>query len=310
MRIGSQSGIQQLKTNLTTPAGRLGVLYGQLTSGKRFQKPCEDPIATGRVVRGNAALDELDSRKFVLQQGKQLVSAADGALGDISGSLSRCKDLALQASEPTLGAEERSAIAEEIRGLASAMVTTGNMQVQGQYIFAGSQTDTAPFEADPSANLPVLYHGNHQQVTYLLAGSDSIPAGLTGAEVFNYPDASGNRPLAGVDQDFFSLLNNLADAVESADANQLTDLRTQLDASYSHVVGLRGQTGVIAQRYEQGINVADETELRIKDLLSTDQDVDYATAISDLSQEQTVYQAALNMTSKLLEMPDLFDLPW
>lgn len=310
MRIGSHSSIEQLKTNLSRPAGRLGVLYGQLTSGRRLEKPSDDPMATARAVQGQAALDELASRKFVLQMGKQLVGAADGALGQISSSLSRCKDLALQGTAPTLNADERSALAQEIRSLSSALVTTANTQVQGQYIFAGTQTHTMPFEAADDANLPVLYHGNHQQVIYTLTQSDRAPAGLTGSQVFNYPDATGTRPIAGVDQDVFSLLDNVAEAVERGDVNALTDLSAQLDASYSHVVGARGQAGVIAQRYERGLNVADDTELRVKDLLSTDQDVDYASAISDLSREQTVYQAALSMTSKLLEMPDLFDLPW
>lgn len=310
MRIGSQSSIQQVKTNLARPAARLGVLYGQLTSGKRLEKPSDDPVASARVVQGQAVLDELDSRKFVLQMGKQLIGAADGALGQISSSLSRCKDLALEGAAPTLNADERAAIAQEIRSLSASMVTTTNTQVQGQYIFAGTQTGTMPFEAVDDANLPVLYHGNHQQVIYTLTQSDSAPVGLTGSQVFNYPDATGTRPITGVDQDVFSLLGNLADAVQCGDVNALTDLGTQLSATYSHVVGARGQVGVIAQRYDRALNVADDTELRVKDLLGTDQDVDYASAISDLSREQTVYQAALSMTSKLLEMPDLFDLPW
>lgn len=310
MRIGSQSSIQQVKTNLSRPAERLGILYGQLTSGRRLARPSDDPVAAARVVQGQAALDELGSRKFVLQMGKQLIGAADSALGEIYGSLSRCKDLVLQGVAPTLQPDERRAMANEIRSLASSMVTAANTRVQGQYIFAGSQTNTMPFEADEDANLPVLYHGNHQQVIYTLTQTDTAPAGLTGSEIFNYPDATGTRPIDGVDQDVFSLLSDLADAVERGDVNAVTELSPDLEATYSHIVGLRGQTGVIAQRYERALNVADDTEVRVKELLSVDRDVDYASAISDLSREQTVYQAALSMTSRLLEMPDLFDLPW
>jgi flagellar hook-associated protein 3 FlgL len=182
--------------------------------------------------------------------------------------------------------------------------------VQGQYIFSGSQTNTKPLETTDAANLPVLYHGNHQQITFAINAGEQAPVGFTGAHVFNYPDKDGNRPLASVDSDVFSLLDDLANAMQTGDSSKVEQLSTQLETAHSYVVGLRGQVGVVTQRFEHAADAADAAEVQVKQLLSSDQDVDYASAMSDLSQQQTIYQAALSVTSKLLGMSDLFDLPW
>lgn len=310
MRIGTRGTIEVLNRNIARPSDRMTRLFSQLTSGKRLEKLSDDPLAAMRAVRSQASLNEITARKYVLQQGEQLVGAADTALGEVADSLRECKSIALQGCTPQLGDDERAALAQQVRDLSTGMVMVANTEVQGQYIFSGSKTDTVPFDLDPSGNLPVAYDGNHQQLSYAINAYDRMPVGFTGAQVFNYPDATGVRPLSDVSRDTFSLLNDLADCIESGDVTQVGTLSTELDNTYSHVVGLRGQVGVMTQRYERATSLADEAEVRVKALLNTDRDIDYASAMVDLSQQQTVYQAALSVTSKVLEMPDLFDMSW
>ena len=310
MRIGTSAMIDVLKNNMAVPSNRLGDLYSQLSSGKKLQEPSDDPLAAARVVSGQAALNELTARKFVLQQGTEFVGATDTALGQISQSLSQIQDVALQANEPELTDDQRSALADQVRETSSALVTAGNSEVQGQYIFAGSQTGTTPFVAASGQNLPVMYDGNNQQLSYMITSSEQAPVGFTGAQVFNFPDAQGNRPLSGVTMDTFSLLNNLANSIESGDTAQTTSLTDQLNQTYSYVVGLRGENGIVAQRYQSASTVADDTGVQVQTMLSSDQDVDYASAMTDLSQEETAYQAALSVTSKLLQTPNLFETSW
>jgi flagellin-like hook-associated protein FlgL len=50
--------------------------------------------------------------------------------------------------------------------------------------------------------------------------------------------------------------------------------------------------------------------VQVQTMLSSDQDVDYASAMTDLSQEETAYQAALSVTSKMLQTPNLFETSW
>lgn len=307
MRIGTRASIELIKDNITRPSNELGELYRQLTSGKRLQRPSDDPLATVRVVRAQADLSELSSRKYVLQTGKQLIASTDSALGDISDSLSRANDLTLDGASATLEEDQRKAIADEIRGLSKAIVASGNTSVHGQYIFSGSKIDTAPLEMAEGANLPVLYHGNHQQLVYSITSTETVPAGITGTKVFNYADENGERANSEVDTDVFSLLEEVATAVESGDVDRISELQGEVQSCHSYVVALRGEAGVIEQRYDNATAAAEESELRVEELLSTDRDIDYASAMTDLSQQQIVYQAALSLTTRLLDMPNLFD---
>ena len=175
---------------------------------------------------------------------------------------------------------------------------------------SGSLTDTAPLAEGDGTGLPVRYLGNHQQLSYMITPSQTVPVGFTGAEVFNFAGADGERTVSGVDTDVFSLLNDLADSIERGDTNRATMLGDQVNACYTHVVGLRGQAGVLAQRYDHAQQTADEAELRIREVLSADEDLDYSAAMVELTTQQTVYQAVLAVTGRLLDMPGLFEISW
>ncbi|MEI6504143.1 MAG: hypothetical protein WCP21_24280, partial [Armatimonadota bacterium] len=95
MRISNLGFINTVKRNLATPAEEMGRLYAQTSSGKRLQKLSDDPQAMVRALGAHASLGELEARRSVAQQGQELLSATDTALGRVTDSLSQAKDLAL-----------------------------------------------------------------------------------------------------------------------------------------------------------------------------------------------------------------------
>ncbi len=310
MRIGSRGFVQQAIRNINTPASQLHHLYVQLTSGRRLTVPSDDPVAAARALRGRAALGEIDSRRFVINSAQQVLGAADVALGSISEALSRCRVLALQGSQSHLEQSERSALAQEIRYASQSLVTFGNEMVQDRYIFAGSANNLPPFERVNSGSLPVLYHANHQQVAFRISPSETAEVGITGAHLFNFHNAEGNRPVASVDADVFSLLEDLADSIERGDYNRAAMLGDQVEQLHAHTVTLRGRVGVMAQRFGHAMNLADASEIRVRELLSADEDIDFAAAMVELSRQETLYQAVLGSTARMLQMRGLFEMQW
>ncbi|NPV48497.1 MAG: hypothetical protein HPY69_16275 [Armatimonadetes bacterium] len=310
MRVSTVGHIESIKASLARQSARLGKLHQQLSAGKRVCELSDDPVAASRVARAHTALSELGSRRFVIREAQQLLGAADAALADMGQALQRCHDLSLRAMSPQLGQGERLALAQEVRYLSTTLMAAGNASVQGTYIFAGTQTNTQPFRTSDISGLPVAYLGNHQAPVYHLSSTQSLPAGFTGAELFNYPDAAGQRPLGTVDTDVFSLLADLADSIERGDGGRVSELSGQVNACHEHVVGLRGQAGVMVQRCEWFTSACDATETRLRELLAQEEDLDIAAAITDLSAEQTAYQALLGMTARMLATPNLFEATW
>lgn len=310
MRVSSVAHTESLKASLARHSARLGHLHQQLSAGKRLCELSDDPVAAARVVRAHAALSELDSRRFVIAEAQQLLGTADGALAGMGQALQRCHDLSLRAMSPQLGEGERLALAQEIRYLSTTLMAAGNVSVQGAYVFGGTQTNMQPFRPTEISGLPVAYMGNHQAPVYHLGPTQPLPVGVTGAELFNYPNAAGERPLSTVDTDVFSLLADLADAVERGDVGRVSELSGSVNACYEHVVNLRGQVGVMVQRCEWFTSACDTAENRLRELLTREEDLDIAAAITDLSAEQTAYEALLGMTSRMLAIPNLFEATW
>ena len=307
MRISNLGFINTVKRNLAAPAEEMGRLYAQTSSGKRLQKLSDDPQAMVRALGAHASLNALDARRSVAQQGQELLSATDSALGQITASLSQARDLALRAATSSLGDSERAALAQQVRSLQSALVLTGNTNVGGHYLFSGSRTDTAPLQETAAGGLPVAYQGNYTELTYQASADQRTAVGFTGAEVFNYPDGGGARAVPGVDQDVFSTLSDLANAIETGDNGQLEQLTGDLDQLHAHTVNLRGEAGVLAQRWDDTLSAADDTSVLLNQVLADEESVDYTSAIVDLSNLQTAYQAALSLTSQMLKLPNLFD---
>lgn len=307
MRISNQGFVNRVKRNLATPAEEMARLYAQTSSGKRLQRLSDDPQSLVRVLKAHSSLNELEARRSVAQQGQELLSATDSALGQVADGLSQAKNLALRASTATLGEAERTALAEQVRSLQASLVLAGNSDVGGQYVFSGTRTDTAPFEETGTGALPVTYQGNNTQLSYQVSAGRQTAVGFTGAEVFNYPDGGGQRAVSGVDQDVFSTLGDLADALETGDGSQLAQLTGALDKLHAHAVSLRGQAGVLAQRWDETLSAADDTSLLLSQVLADEEGVDYTSAIVDLSNLQTTYQAALSLTSQMLQLTNLFD---
>jgi flagellar hook-associated protein 3 FlgL len=306
MRVSNRGYTERIKASLNRPSARLGDLYTQLTSGKRVLTPADDPLAATRIVRANNNLRELSARRFVIGEGQRLLGGADTALGQAATALQSCQQLGLRAQSPSLETDERAAIAQEIRGLREALLDAGNSRVDDKYLFSGSRTDTVPFTETSGGNLPVAYNGNHQARAFSLTPSETATAGFTGAEVFNFADATGQRPVSGADRDVFSLLDDLAASLESEDMNEAARLTTMVTACHDQVISLRGQAGVMTRRYETAGTACDWSEARLKELLAEDQDLDMAAALVDLSTEQTAYEAIMGMTSQLLQLPNLF----
>jgi len=70
---------------------------------------------------------------------------ADSALGSVASELTQAISLATSANNGTMNSSDVKSIGNQISGILDEVETLANTSYQGQYIFAGGQTTTAPF---------------------------------------------------------------------------------------------------------------------------------------------------------------------
>jgi flagellar hook-associated protein 3 FlgL len=115
--------------------------------------------------------------------------------------------------------------------------------------------------------------------------------------------------------DLFSTLQNLITAVDTASrtplgnaqlANDLNVAHSNLDNALTNVLTVRGAVGSRLKEVDNAKTAGADTVLQHEQTLSGLRDLDYAKAISDLTLQQTILQAAQQSFAKMQGL-SLFD---
>jgi flagellar hook-associated protein 3 FlgL len=175
-------------------------LTEELSSGVRVNSVGEDPVAAGQNVMLLNQIQQDDS----FTQSANLVTGrlqvADSALGSVVSQLTKTISLATGANNGTRSANDVQAAAQEIAGIRDEVMTLANTSYQGQYIFAGTQTASAPFSTDRSTSPATTSYAGDNNLTYLsLPNGQQIQLNVPGNQIFQGPGG----------KDVFAALNNL-----------------------------------------------------------------------------------------------------
>ncbi|TAK05482.1 MAG: flagellar hook-associated protein 3 [Candidatus Manganitrophaceae bacterium] len=192
MRISDQMFFQSVMVQLQRQTDSLFHLQEQVSSGKRINRPSDDPIGQPLVLNYGKTLATTEQYLRNIDRGDSLMTHSESILQDASDQLQRAHELAIQMANATYSPTDRANTAREIREIFDQLIAMGNRSVEGRYLFAGDQTTTIPFVdhgyyTGTAVALPVtITAGVNDQLTLSLDGISStvtIPAG-------NY--ASGN----------------------------------------------------------------------------------------------------------------------
>ncbi|MBI2889677.1 MAG: flagellar hook-associated protein FlgL [Nitrospirae bacterium] len=157
---------------------------------KRVIKPSDDPVAIAQILEFRRAVDDLNQFDRNIDQARRFLQASDSALNDAHDILTRAKQLAISAANTPLDEAERQAMAYEVEEIQNELVKLANTQFNGQYLFGGSNTDTAPFSVKTlSENVSDTGNTRFRVVVYSGQGidvsdandidTDSLAAGST-----------------------------------------------------------------------------------------------------------------------------------
>lgn len=145
LRISQGMQTDFMLNSLRTTERALALAQSRISSGRAFVSPSEDPIAASRSVDLSNALSQQNQFMNNLQFGDNELTAADNAIGEISSLLIDAHSIASQNVSNLTSPAERAAEAELVAGIRAQLITVGNRQFNGRYIFGGRDTTTQPF---------------------------------------------------------------------------------------------------------------------------------------------------------------------
>jgi len=132
----------------------------QLATGRKFELPSEDPVASLRIMDLQRLLERKAQVFSNVQTNGSYLSATDSTLMSISGLMDEARSAAMSVLGTTATDEQREAVARQVEQILNQMLDSGNQQFRGRYLFAGSRTEVQPFTKTKSGL--VEYHGNQK----------------------------------------------------------------------------------------------------------------------------------------------------
>jgi flagellar hook-associated protein 3 FlgL len=170
-------------------------LTAELSSGVRVTALSQDPVASGENVLLLNQIQQDDSFTETSSLVNGQLQVADSALGSVVSQLTQAITLATSADNGTMNSSDLQSISNQIAGIRDEVVSLANTSYQGQYIFAGGQTSTAPFTVS-NATVPATttYNGD-ADVNYLQTpNGQTIQLNVPGSQIFT---AAGTNNVIG-----------------------------------------------------------------------------------------------------------------
>jgi flagellar hook-associated protein 3 FlgL len=224
MRVANKTIYDTIKFELGNVTEDLYEANKVVATGKRINSLSDDPVGLTQCLNIRSSLSNLEQLERNISTGRNWLDAGETALDSINASLSDAKVLSLQMANDSMNASDRAAAAEQIQGTLLQVLDLSNTMVNRQYIFAGTRTDTKPFEFDNEEDPTVAtYSGNDGLFTVKIGKDTKVAVGRDGEEVFcdsNVMIAESNSKI-----DFIEYLGGAA-------TNELT--ATVLSGIYSH----------------------------------------------------------------------------
>jgi flagellar hook-associated protein 3 FlgL len=288
-RITALMTTQSTVSNLESDLSSLTNTENELSSGKKINQPSDDPYGTSVVLQLNSDLSAQSNYAGNITDGTNWLNTASGALSDINNMVERVRELAVEGANGSNSQTDDQDAAAEVNQLIDQIKQSANTTYAGNYIFSGTSTGTAPYQAGSTDT----YQGNSGAITREIGPNENVQVNS------NLESVLGN---GGSDGLLLSNLRQIASDLSSGNESALstTDL-SNLDTSLSSVAQLQSGVGALTNRLTlasarvSSNQAADTTEL------ASTQDVNMATAATDYSTEQASYQAALQAGASIIQ---------
>lgn len=302
MRVTTKMLTSNFQRNMNTSLSKFQKLQNQLASGKVVTKPSDHPFLATRIMDYNTEIARKEQFESNIQDVTEFMDVTDSVLSQVTDQLNRFKELTVKAANGTNTDDDLKIIAAEFDELMKTTVDTLNTSFNDKYIFAGTATNTKPFEL---VNGKIQFNGNDNKTEIEIAKGVYVGKNISGAEVLGgvvETDANGTTTTYNL----FDSLGKISEALKNGDRDQLNQFMPHVDSHIDNVLQIQGKVGSVQNRMDIMLDKTKEEILGLTELLSNAQDVDYAEKFIDYMSLQASYQATLQISSQIIQ-PSLLD---
>lgn len=303
MKVSTSQIFDRATTQMSAQQAKVSEMQTQLATGKQVLRPSDNPEQAALIQRLSTALNRQDVYESNIDSINSRLGAEESALLAAEDVMQRIRELAVQASTDTVSSDGRQIIAAEVTALRDQLVSLANStDVSGNYVFSGSMVRTLPFSENASGDL--IYQGDQNRMLVDVSDQRQLALNRPGNEAFS----SVLREVDGVSErvSFFAVIDDFSTALKDNDQTQLQSSLAEVSDLTQNMAISIADVGSRLRIAESQLDSLTETKLRYQTLLSNAEDLDYATAITQLTSEIMSLEAGQSSFAKISQL-SLFD---
>jgi flagellar hook-associated protein 3 FlgL len=196
MRISSSQYFTMNVETMNNQQASLANMYAQISSGKALQTAADNPLGAAQAVALTAQAANL--AQYSTNQSSALTSLQqeDSTLTSVTNVMQSIQSLVVNAGNGTLNDTDRSALATQLQGYRSTLMTLANTtDANGNYIFAGFQGGSKPF-SDNASGVGATYDGGPGQRQVQISDTRTINVADPGSAIFQSVSSNESSPVS------------------------------------------------------------------------------------------------------------------
>lgn len=285
----------QLLRNINTNLIRINNHQNQLSTGRKINKASDDPVGISFSLRYRSEISSNEQYASNIDAAKSWLEYTDTMLSQSGDILQRVRELTVRAANETNPQQALDAIKTEIDQLKSQLVTIGNSEFNGKYVFNGQLTDKAPYTEATASGDSV----DTGEIKFEFGIGVRIAANVPGNKVFGDPYDPAD-PVKQNNDNVFRMLDDLSQALGAGNQNGIQAVLGRLDKRIDTFLAVRSDVGAKLNRIELSEARIKDMSMNLQGLLSKTEDADIAGVITNLKTDENVYQASLSVGSKII----------
>ncbi|MFK7988479.1 MAG: flagellin [Sandaracinaceae bacterium] len=256
---------------------RLNNNLGRLSTGLRINTAADDAAGLAISERLKSQIRSLSQAERNAQDGVSLLQVAEGAMNEVSGILTRMRELSVQSATDTMGTTERGFLNQEINSLQAELDRIANVtEFNGTKLLDGGATGTSfEFQVGIGAT-------SADRIATVIRGTKSVDLGvITGGTVSS---------VAGID------VTTQTGAVDSL---------AVIDQAISDISARRADIGASQNRLNVTVANLGTARENLSAANSRIRDVDVAAETAEMTRNNILMQAGVSVLSQANQQPQV-----
>ena len=281
MRVTNSMMTATVKRNLFRQAEQLARKQETMASGKRINRPSDDPLGFGKVLDYRKTLSSLEQYDRNIQNAKNRIEFLETTLEGVEDLMVDAKNWAVNQSGSE--AMDREAAITSVQNIRDQLVQLGNSKMGNVYVFSGFQTLTPPFDASGA------YSGDNGYFSVMTADNMEMQV-----------EADGSRVFQGA-EDVFDALDQLLIGLQSDDVTLIRNQIDRFDLAKDQVQMVRAESGAKYQQLELVEQQTAKLKITFEEMMDSTEKAIVEETIIDFNNQELAYELSLNAAAKIIQ---------